>query len=88
MPTLIPKILHVGRPTQPVAITAEEAELLVTLLRPRANLLIELLDVQVQACAVGDDSWASTADALATTNSVMVKLRNAQINLEGGPTDA
>jgi hypothetical protein len=82
---LIPKTLHVNRPTQPVAITADEAALLVALLRPRANLLIELLDVQIQACPVGDESWGDTADALATANGVMIKLRNAQLTLEGGP---
>jgi hypothetical protein len=81
---LIPKTLHVNSPAQPVAITADEAALLVALLRPRVNTLLELLDVQVQACAVGDDSWGDTADALAVTNSVMVKLRNAQLTLEGG----
>lgn len=85
---LVPQILHVNRPAQPVAITAQEAELLVALLRPRANLLIELLEVQVQLCPAGDDGWAITADDLATTNSVMVKLRNAQLNLEGGRADA
>ncbi len=81
---LIPKTLHVNSPAEPVAITADEAALLVALLRPRANLLLELLEVQVQACPVGDDSWGDTADDLATANGVMIKLRNAQLTLEGG----
>jgi hypothetical protein len=81
---LIPKTLYVNRPAQPVAITAEEAALLVGMLRDRATMLNEMLDVQVQACPVGDDSWGDTADALATANGVMIKLRNAQLTLEGG----
>lgn len=74
--------LHSCRALPNISITADEAELLVGLLRPRAELLNELLDVQVQACPVGDASWASTADALELATGALIKLHNAQLQAE------
>jgi hypothetical protein len=62
-----------------LTITNAEAELLVQLLRPRAELLGELFEVQVQHCPAGDDSWASTQDALQVANGALIKVRNAQV---------
>lgn len=61
-----------------LTITRKEAELLVQLLRPRTALLHELLEVQIQALPVGDDSWADTQDALRVANGALIKVRNAQ----------
>jgi hypothetical protein len=60
-------------------ITTAEAELLVQLLRPRAELLSELFEVQVRHCPAGDDSWALTRDALQVAHGALIKLRNAQV---------
>lgn len=62
-----------------LTITPAEAELLVQLLRPRAELLGELFEVQVQHCPIGDDSWADTRDALQVTRDALIKVRNAQV---------
>jgi hypothetical protein len=62
-----------------LTITPAEAELLVQLLRPRAELLGELFEVQVQHCPIGDDSWASTCEALQVTRNALIKVRNAQV---------
>jgi hypothetical protein len=59
-------------------ITPKEARLLEALLRPRAHLLAELFEAQVQALPPGDSSWADTQDALRVTNGALVKVRNAQ----------
>lgn len=59
-------------------INRKEAELICELLRPRAHLLSELLEVQIQACAPGDDTWADTQDALRVAHGALLKLRNAQ----------
>ena len=80
----MPEVLNVNSPAQPVAINAAEAALLVAILRSRATMLNKLLDAQIQQCPAGDGSWADTADALEVTNSVMIKLCNAQLTLEGG----
>lgn len=55
-----------------------EADLLVALLRPRAHLLVELLEVQIQTLEPGDDAWCETQDDLRTANSALIKVRNAQ----------
>lgn len=55
-----------------------EAELLVQLLRPRAALLHELLEAQIQALPAGDSSWADTQDALAVACNALDKVKNAQ----------
>jgi hypothetical protein len=60
-------------------INRKEAELLYELLRPRAHLLSELLEVQIQACAPGDDTWADTQDALRVAHGALLKVRNAQV---------
>lgn len=62
-----------------LTITRKEAQLIETLLRPRAHLLHELLEIQIQALPPGDDSWADTQDALRVANGALVKVRNAQI---------
>lgn len=62
-----------------LTITKAEAELLVQLLRPRAELLGELFEVQVRHCPAGDDSWADTRDALQVAHGALLKLRNAQV---------
>lgn len=61
-----------------LTITRKEAELIEALLRPRAHLLHELLEIQIQALPPGDDSWADTQDALSVANGALVKVRNAQ----------
>jgi hypothetical protein len=80
MPTLDQQ-LHPCRAMPAVSITAEEAALLVALLRPRASLLTELLELQTQHCPRGCSDWADTADALAVVNSAMHKLHNAQLEI-------
>jgi hypothetical protein len=62
-----------------LTITRKEARLLEALLRPRAHLLQELLEVQVQALPPGDDSWTVTQDALRVANGALVKVRNAHV---------
>jgi hypothetical protein len=39
--------------------TKSEASMLLQVLRPRFNVLAELLAVQIQALPPGDDSWGS-----------------------------
>lgn len=60
-------------------INRREADLLVALLRPRAHLLGELLEVQIQSLEPGDDSWTSTQDELRAANSALIKVCNAQL---------
>ena len=60
-------------------INRREADLLVALLRPRAHLLGELLEVQIQSLEPGDDSWTNTQDELRAANSALIKVRNAQL---------
>ena len=80
MPTL-KRYLHPCSAVPTVSISADEAALLVALLRPRASLLTELLELQVQHCPQGCIDWADTADALAIANSAMHKLHNAQLEI-------
>jgi hypothetical protein len=80
MPTL-KRHLHPCSTVPTVSISADEAALLVALLRPRASLLAELLELQVQHCPQGCSDWADTADALAVANSAMHKLHNAQLEI-------
>jgi len=61
-----------------LTITKAEADLLVQLLRPRAELLGELFEAQVQHCPAGDDSWALTRDALQVVHGALIKVSNAQ----------
>lgn len=82
MPTLTTETLHPCRIVLNLTITAAEAELLVSLLRPRAHLLHELLEVQIQACEPGDDSWADTQTALRVANKALIKMRNLQLQYE------
>lgn len=63
-------------------INRREADLLVALLRPRAHLLGELLEVQIQSLEPGDDSWCSTQDELRAANSALLKVHNAQLQSE------
>jgi hypothetical protein len=65
-----------------ISITAEEAALLVDLLRPRASLLAELLELQVQHCPEGCTDWAETADALTLAQAALVKLQNASMQAQ------
>lgn len=65
-----------------ISITAEEAALLVDLLRPRASLLAELLELQVQHCPEGCTDWAETADALTLAQATLVKLQNASMQAQ------
>ena len=62
-----------------LTINQQEAELIVSLLRPRAHLLSELLEVQIQALEPGDDTWCGTQDALRVANRALLAVRNAQI---------
>lgn len=62
-----------------LTLTKAEADLLVQLLRPRAELLSELFEVQVQHCPAGDDSWVSTREALQVAHNALNKVRNAQV---------
>ena len=82
MPTLTTETLHICRPVLNLTITAAEAELFVALLRPRAHLLHELLEVQIQACEPGDDTWADTQKALRVANRALIKMRNLQLQYE------
>jgi hypothetical protein len=60
-----------------ISMSAEEAALLVDLLRPRAALLAELLELQVQHSPEGCSDWADTADALTLAQGALLKLQNA-----------
>jgi len=82
MPTLTRECLHTCRFMLNLTITAAEAELLVALLRPRAHLLHELLEVQIQACEPGDDTWANTQRDLRVANKALIKMRNLQLQYE------
>lgn len=82
MPTLTPETLHPCRLMLNLTITAAEAELFVALLKPRAHLLHELLEVQIQACEPGDDTWADTQKALRVANRALIKMRNLQLQYE------
>lgn len=82
MPTLTSESLHPCSTLINLPISAAEAELLVSLLRPRAHLLHELLEVQIQACEPGDDTWADTQDALRVANRTLLKVRNVQVQYE------
>lgn len=75
MPT--PRHLHPCRVASEISISAEEAALLVDLLRPRAALLAELLEVQVQHCPEGCTDWSDTSDALVLARATLIKLQNA-----------
>lgn len=57
--------------------TIEEARLVASLLHPQLALLAELLEVQVQLCPPGDDSWTATAEALAIAHGAWLKAQNA-----------
>lgn len=63
-----------------LCISAEEADLLANLLKPRIALLLELLEAQVQHCAEGDSSWASTSDALELVTGLMTKVASARLS--------
>lgn len=78
MPTLTTRDLHPCSTLINISISADEADLLVALLRPRAHLLTELLDVQVQTLPRGCSDWADTADALAVANAALFKVHNAR----------
>lgn len=65
--------------THNVPISAAEAELLASLLRPRLALLTELLEAQVQHCHPGDASWASTAEALDLASGLLRKVATARL---------
>jgi hypothetical protein len=54
--------------------TKSEASMLLQVLRPRLNVLAELLAVQIQALPPGDDSWAHTEEALELCASALQKL--------------
>ena len=86
MPTLIAKALHPCSTVINLSISAAEADLLVSLLRPRAHLLTELFEAQVQLCPRGCSDWADTSDALAVANSALIKVHNAKVGcqLESG----
>lgn len=81
MPTLTTTTPHQCRTVLQLSISADEADLIVELLRPRMHLLTELLEVQVQHSPRGCADWAETADALAVANAAMIKLRNAQLQV-------
>lgn len=57
-----------------MSITPIEAALLAQLLRPRVQLLTELLAAQVQALPPGDDSWADTEDQLELAAAALQKM--------------
>lgn len=66
-----------------LAITAEEADLIASLIRPRALLLSELHAVQVQDCPEGCTDWADTADALSVANNALAKVHWAMAQENG-----
>jgi hypothetical protein len=59
-----------------MTLTIDEARLVASLLRPQLALLSELLEVQVQLCPPGDDSWCITAEALAVARGAWIKAQN------------
>lgn len=67
------------QPVHNVCISAAEADLLVSVLRPRLVLLTELLEAQVQHCPEGDSSWASTAEALDLASGLLRKVAAARL---------
>lgn len=76
--TTLTTVPHQCRQVLQLSISADEAALLADLLKPRAHLLNELLELQVQHSPPGCSDWADTADALAITNAALLKVRNAQ----------
>lgn len=84
MPRLKATTHHQCRPVLQLSISADEAALIADLLRPRAHLLTELLELQVQHSPRGCSDWADTADALAVANGALLKVRNAQTTYEQG----
>jgi hypothetical protein len=57
-----------------LSISAEEAALLVSLLRPRTAQLAETLEVQARHCPEGCSDWADTSDALALAMGLQLQL--------------
>lgn len=57
-----------------LSITAEEAALLVALLKPRTTALSETLELQVRHCPEGCSDWADTSDALAMARGLQLQL--------------
>jgi|LakMenEpi03Aug12_release.lakeMendotaPanAssembly.Ray.scaffolds.fasta_scaffold1669030_2 hypothetical protein len=57
-----------------MSITPIEAALLAQLLRPRVQLLTDLLAAQVQALPPGDDSWADTEIQLEVAAAALQKV--------------
>lgn len=82
MPTLTSKALHPCSTVLNFDISAEEADLLASLLRPRTHLLTDLLETQVFSCPEGCTDWADTADALEVATTALLKVRNIQSQYE------
>ena len=82
MPTLTTETLHTCSTVQNITISAAEADLLVSLLRPRTRLLTDLLEVQVFSCPPGCDDWADTAEALDVATEALLKVRTVQSQYE------
>lgn len=56
-------------------LTQPEAQMLIQILQPRAELLNELLMAQIQALPPGDASWFDTQHELRTVVSTIEKVR-------------
>jgi len=56
------------------ALTDAEVAMLLQMLRPRVDVLSELLAAQVQALPPGDASWADTEEALEVCSAALYKL--------------
>lgn len=60
--------------TQPLILGPAERALLAQLLRPRVQLLTDLLAAQVQSLPPGDASWAATADELERARATLAEV--------------
>lgn len=60
-----------------INLTSEEACILLSVLRPRAELLNELLLVQIQTLEPGDSAWADTQHELRAVTDAINKVHNS-----------
>ena len=59
---------------RPLMLGPAQRAMLAKLLRPRVQLLTELLAAQVQSLPPGDASWAATADELEWTRATLAEV--------------
>lgn len=60
-----------------LCLTKNEARILLGLLKPRADLLSELLTAQIQALDPGDPTWADTQHELRAVTEAINKVHNS-----------